>query len=272
MKFYWMIKVSKTIMVAIIMVTSLFAAKPTIENVVFRDGVDKFPVVGKGRITLTSGTTIKGEFRQGMLIKMSKWQWYDTKGKLHKLKEGDVQRIELIWDKEVKKATEGPDIEININLGVGPKIEPKNLPYNIKQFKDFDQANYYEPIILERVNGKLMVQVNNDFDSKLKVFVPLGIQPKEYGYEMQVTDIVFDLIFGGGQCGKKYSKLWIKKGDDVVFVKKPGILNKLLFGKFSKKEFVTLFGDNEAFMSIYPKPGKRKFNLMPEYIWVYNQK
>ena len=206
---------------------------------------------------------------------MFKYQWYDTKGKLHEFKEKEIQHVEFNWDLEAKKATQGPDIEINIDLGgIGPKVEPKNLPYNIKQFKDFDQATYYEPIILERINDKLMVQVNNGFDSKLKVYVPLGAQPAEYGYGMGSSpmEIIRTLIFGGGEAGKKYSKVYVKKGDEIIVCKKPSIFGALITGKFVKKEFTKMFGDNEEVMALYPKKMKRKYELLPEYIWVYNQK
>jgi hypothetical protein len=260
--------------------TVAFAAKPTIENVYFRGGHDEFPIVGKGTITLTDGTSIKGEFREGMQIKMFKWQWYDTKGKLHEIKEGDVQKVVFDWDPVWKKRALGPDIEINISLGnVGPKIEPKNLPYNIKQFKDFDQVKYWEPIILERIPGekKLMLQVNNGFDSKLKVYVPLGAKQTEFGYGMGdgIMEIIMTLIKGGGDCGKTYKVHWVVKDDKTMKIRSKYNTISWWFGAFHKKEFEKLFGDSEEMMEIYPKhwAGKhRSAKYFPEYVWVYDHK
>ena len=73
-----------------------------------------FPLFQKESITLTDGKTIKGEFREGMLIKMFKWQWYDTKGKLHELKEGDVQKVVFEWDYVYKKERWDPTLRLTL--------------------------------------------------------------------------------------------------------------------------------------------------------------
>ncbi len=260
-------------LIMLMIATALFAAKPTIENVYFRDGFDKFPTVGKGTITLESGKKIKGEFRQGMVVKMGKYQFYDAQGKVHQIEPKDVKAVVFHPDEKWQKAVNGPDIQININLpGFVPKLEPKSLPYNISQFKDFDQAKNWETVYLERVNGQLMVEVNHGFDSKVKVFVPLGRHTADYGYVPKMSEMVHYLIFGGGEAGKEYKKMYVKKGDQVVVVKHLSVWGRLVMGHFTKKEFVTLFGDDKEFMDIYTKWWKRKPKYLPEYVWVYNQK
>jgi hypothetical protein len=162
---------------------------------------------------------------------------------------------------------EGPDISININMGA--QVVDKHLPFQIKQFKDFDQVKYYEPIILERINDELMVQVNNGFDSKYKVFVKMGQKPIEYGKDFSL----YDVIIGGGEMGEYYRTMIVQNREtkENTRLKKPGLVN-FWFGAFCKKEFVTLFEDNTAFMECYPKPMKRKFQYVPEFFWVYEHK
>ncbi len=256
-----------------------FAQKPTFECVNFREGFDKFPLPGKGTITLNSGESIEGEFRQGMVIKMNKWQWFDTAGQLHQIKEKDVQRVVFFPDPTFVDK----DIEIAVNISVGgnnmENIEQKNLPFNVTQFKDFDQKKFYEPLILERVvksvNNKgdeksgLMVLLNNGFDSKYKVYVNLGAHSKAFGEKVTL----FNLLFGGGEMGKYYKAIRVLKvGEKESMVISEPALFSFWFGKFRNKEFVKLFGDNADFMACYPKSMKRKFKYTPEFFWVYDQK
>ncbi len=256
-----------------------FAQKPTTECVTFRKGFDQFPIPGKGTITMLDGTKIEGEFRQGATVLMNKWQWHDTKGQLHKIKAKEVARVDFEPDmKFVDK-----DIEININLSIGGKdasaVTQKNLPFNIKQFENFDQKKYYTPVIIERVvtkvnrkgkeSAKLMVLVNNGFDSKYKVYVDFGAKMSSFGRSFSV----WDLFFGGTEMGDFYTAFrTVKTGEnESQLIKKPGLI-KFWLGGFRNKEFVELFGDNAAFMECYPKSMKRKFRYTPEFFWVYDQK
>lgn len=260
-------------------VTSTLLAQTPIECVSFRDGFDKFPLPGKGVITLNSGESIKGEFKQGMTIKMNKWQWHGDDGKLHEIKEKDVKRV--VFSPDMKFVDK--DIAIDVSISIGGKsatdVKNKNLPFNITQFDSFDKEKYYTPLILERVvtsisskgkeSSKLMVLVNNGFDSKYKVYVDLGVKKLEFGKDFQITD----LLFGGGEMGDYYDAFRVvKQGAEVSqLIKKPGKI-PFLFGKFRNKEFVKLFGDNPDFMACYPKSFKRKFKYTPEFFWVYDQK
>ncbi len=258
----------------------IFAQSKDVECVKFRNGFDKFPIPGKGTIKLLDGTEIKGEFKQGVLIKFDKWQWYDTNGKVHEIKKKDVDRVEFIPDEKFLDK----DIELNINLSIGNKnlseVEQKNLPFDIKQFKDFDQEKYYKPVILERVvksvSGKgkeesdLMLLVNNGFDNKYKVYVSLGAHQISYGRDLNLAGMLMGIK---NEMGDYYKAIRVKKvGETKSFVVKyPGGI-PFLFGKFRNKEFVDLFGSNSSFMDCYPKSFKRKFKYTPEFFWVYNQK
>ncbi len=200
----------KLMMGLLLLGSMMFAQKPTVECVSFREGFDKFPLPGKGTITLTNGKSIPGEFRQGMTIKMMKWQWYDNSGKLHEIKEDEVQRVEFTPDEKFVDK----DIEIAVNISIGGKsagsVEQKNLPFNITQFKDFGQEKYYKPLVLERVvksinkkgeeKADLMVLVNNGFAHKYKVYVNLGAQQKSFNRDASL----FNLLFGGGEMGDYY--------------------------------------------------------------------
>jgi len=259
--------------------TLAFAQKPNVECVKFRDGFDKFPLPGKGKITLLDGKVIPGEFRQGMTVKMNKWQWYDKKGKLHPIKAKEVARVDFYPDQKFVDK----NIEVNIGISIGGKdagkVEQKNLPFNIKQFKNFDEKKYYAPLVLERVvtsinkkgkeKAKLMVLVNNGFDHKYKVYVSLGHHMNSFGREFSISS----LIFGNTEMGDYYNAFRVLKvGEkESVLVRKPSGIS-FLFGGFRNKEFVKLFGDNEAFMACYPKSFKRKFKYTPEFFWVYDQK
>ncbi|HDR04319.1 MAG TPA: hypothetical protein ENN84_03630 [Candidatus Marinimicrobia bacterium] len=123
----------------------------------------------------------------------------------------------------------------------------------------------------------MMLQVNNGFDKKVKVFVPIGAKQTEYGYGLGdgIMEIIMTLIKGGGDAGKNYKVVWAVKGEDVYKIKSTyGFFNRL-FGTFHKKEFVKLFGDSEEMMEIYPANwnGKnRRAKYFPEYVWVYDQK
>lgn len=259
---------------------ALWAQNPTTECVSFRDGVEKFPLPGNGTITLNSGKTIKGEFKQGITVKLNKWQWQGKDGKLYEIKENDVQRVIFYPDMQFVDK----DIEIGINISIGGKstsnVENKNLPFNITQFDSFDKKKYYEPIILERVitevtrkgkeKSKLMVLVNNGFDKKYKVYVDLGGHPQiSFGRDFNI----YSLLFGGGEMGDYYDSFRVVKQGETLsqLIKKPGLISFWL-GKFRNKEFIDLFGDSPEFMSCYPKSIKRKFKYTPEYFWVYNQK
>ncbi|MCW3786963.1 hypothetical protein [Plebeiibacterium sediminum] len=257
-----------------------FSQSKDVECVKFRDGFDKFPIPGKGTITLLDGTKIKGEFKQGTLVKFDKWQWYDTKGEVHEIKKKEVERVDFYPDEKFVDK----DIEININLSVGNKttgdVGQKDLPFNIKQFKDFDQEKYYKPLILERVvksvNGKgkesadLMLLVNNGFDSKYKVYVPLGAHQISYGRDLNIPGMIMGI---GQEMGDYYKAVRVKKVGETQsrVIKYPGGI-PFLFGKFRNQEFVDLFGSNPDFMQCYPKSFKRKFKYTPEFFWVYNQK
>jgi len=258
--------------------TTLFAQKPTVECVSFRDGFDKFPLPGTGVITLNSGESIKGEFKQGMTIKMNKWQWHGADGKLHEIKEKDVKRVVFSPDMTFVDKDIAIDVSINIGGKSASEVKNKNLPYNITQFDSFDKKKNYTPLILERVvtnisskgkeTSKLMVLVNHGFDSKYKVYVDLGHKKSEFGKDFQLTD----LLFGGGEMGDYYNSFRVVKQGvkESVLIKKPHII-PFVFGKFRNKEFVKLFGDNPDFMSCYPKSFKRKFKYTPEFFWVYDQ-
>ncbi len=265
----------------LIMISSIvFSQSKDVECVKFREGFDKFPLPGKGTITLLDGTKIKGEFKQGMLIKFDKWQWYDTEGKVHEIKKKDVERVYFYPDEKFMDK----NIEINVSLSVGNKkmeeVEQKNLPFNIKQFKDFDQEKYYKPVVLERVvksvnnkgkeNADLMLLVNNGFDSKYKVYVPLGAHQISYGRELNIPGMIMGI---GQEMGDYYKAIRVKKVGETQssVIKYPGGI-PFLFGKFRDKEFVDLFGSNQEFMQCYPKSFKRKFKYTPEFFWVYNQK
>lgn len=258
----------------------IFSQSKDIECVKFRDGIDKFPIPGKGTITLLDGTEVKGEFKQGVIIKFDKWQWYDTTGNIHEIKEKDVYKVEFIPDEKFIEK----DIELSINLSIGNKnlseTEQKNLPFNIKQFKDFDYKKYYNPIILERVvksvnsKGKedsdLMLLINNGFDDKYKVYAPLGAHQVSYGKGFNLAGMLMGVK---NEMGEYYKALRVQKvGETQSFVVKyPGGI-PFLFGKFRNKEFVNLFGSCSAFMDCYPNSFKRKFKYTPEFFWVYNQK
>ncbi len=257
----------------------LWAQNPTVECVSFRDGFEKFPLPGTGVITLRSGESIKGEFKQGMTIKMNKWQWHGTDGELHQIKEADVQRV--VFNPDMKFVDK--DIAINVGISIGGKnasdVSNKNLPFNISQFDSFNKEKYYKPLILERVvtkvsakgkeNSQLMLLVNNGFADKYKVYVSLGHMKSEFGKDFNL----FSLLFGGGEMGDYYSSFRVqKKGTrESLLIKKPGLI-PFLFGSFRNKEFVELFGDNPDFMACYPKSFKRKFKYTPEFFWVYNHK
>lgn len=259
--------------------STLLAQNPTVECVSFRDGFDKFPLPGKGVITLNSGESIKGEFKQGVTIKMNKWQWYGTDGKLHEIKEADVQRV--VFNPDMKFVDK--DIAVDVSISIGGKsatdVKNKNLPFNISQFDSFDKEKHYTPLILERVvtnisskgkeSSKLMVLVNNGFDSKYKVYVDLGHKKSEFGKEFNL----FNLLFGGGEMGDYYSSFRVTKQgtNESQIIKKPAGIPFLL-GAFRNKEFVELFGENPDFMACYPKSFKRKFKYTPEFFWVYDQK
>lgn len=259
--------------------TILWGQKPTTECVAFRDGFDKFPFPGKGTITLVSGQKIKGEFKEGLLIKMFKWQWYDTKGQLHEIKPDDVARVELLPDTKFLDK----EIELNVNISIGgkstSKVQQKNLPFNIDQFATFDRDKYYKPVVAERVvtkigkdgkeKSKLMLLVNNGFDSKYKVYVNFGAKPISFGRGINL----YSLLFGGGEMGDYYkSYRVVRVGEKKSMVLKKPALIPFLIGAFRNKEFVDLFGDSSDFMACYPKSFKRKFKYVPEFFWVYNQK
>jgi len=249
---------------------SAFAQKPTVENMSFRNGDTKIPFPGKGTITTTAGKAIKGEFRQGMLVKMGKWQWYDTKGTLHQIKENDIQKVIFYPDQNELKKVNGPDVEVNISLGGNKSFVPKTLEFSVAQPKDFDFVKSYEPIILERVtfkNGKsdLMVLVNNGFDSKIKAYVKRNSQITEYGKEFNL----YSVLFGGGESGKYYSSgLYLQKGDKLYKMKKPALVKKWIKKPFRITDFETLFGDNKKMMSFYPDFKQRKYENLAEYVWV----
>lgn len=245
-----------------------YGQKSTVENIYFREGVASFPTVGKGTITLNDGTKIKGEFKKGMLVKMNKWQWHDQSGKVHQIKAKNVQRVEFIEDAQVAAAREGLNIEINIKVGSNPTFVPKALDFPVQQFSDFDSEKHYEPIILERVGNKLMALVNNGFDAKYKIYVPIGVNPIEYGTGFSF----YDLLFGGGECGKYYKSLRVvnTKTGELTKLRKPALVPFWL-GAFRNKTFTNLFGESEDFMNHYPVSMKRKYRYMPEFIWVYNQ-
>lgn len=258
--------------------STMFAQKPTAECVSFRDGVEKFPLPGKGKITLNTGKTIEGEFKQGMVIKMNKWQWHGNDGKLYEIKEKDVKRVFFYPD--MKFVDKDVNITVDIKIGGNSSVENKHLPYNISQFDSFDKKKHYEPIILERVvtkvskegeeSSKLMVLVNNGFDEKHKIYIDLGILEKSsFGKDLSLSS----MIVGGGEMGDYYSAFRVvKKGETLSrLIKKPALVS-FWFGKFRNKEFVELFGDNPEFMACYPKSMKRKFKYTPEFFWVYNNK
>lgn len=272
----------KKIKLLILMVCSVsmaWAQKPTVECVAFRQGFDNFPIPGKGTITLISGESIKGEFQQGLTVKMDRWQWHGDDGQLHQIKAKDVQRV--VFSPDMKFVDK--DIAIHVGINIGGKsssdIQNKNLPFNIPQFDSFNREKYYKPLILERVvtsiskkgkqNSRLMVLVNNGFDSRYKVYVDLGQKPTSFGRGLNP----FSLLFGGGETGNYYKSFWVlKKGaPQSIRIKQPAGI-PFLFGAFRNKEFVDLFSDNPDFMSCYPKSFKRKFKYTPEFFWVYDQK
>jgi hypothetical protein len=257
----------------------IWAQKPTTECVAFREGFDKFPLPGKGTITLISGESIEGSFEQGMTVKMNKWQWHGKDGKLHEIKADDVARVVFYPDmKFVDK-----DLEVSVNISIGGKsasnVEQKNLPFNITQFSSFDKKKYYTPVILEKVitniskkgkeTSKLMLLVNNGFDQKYKVYVDLGAKQVSFGREFSIGS----LLFGGGEMGDFYTAFRVVKNGEKQsqLIKKPAGI-PFLFGAFRNKEFVDLFGENQDFMGCYPKSMKRKFKYTPEFFWLYNQK
>ncbi|MFA8435308.1 MAG: hypothetical protein ACEPOZ_12390 [Marinifilaceae bacterium] len=259
--------------------TLVFAQKPNVECVKFRDGFDNFPLPGKGKITLLDGKVIPGEFRQGMTVKLFKWQWYDKKGKLHQILPKQVARVDFYPDQKFVEK----NIEVNIGINIGGKdackVESKNLPFNIKQFKNFEKKKYYSPLVLERVvtqinrkgkeKAKLMVLVNNGFDHKYKVYVDLGHHLTSFGRDFSFTN----LIFGNKEMGDYYRSFRVVKVGEKksILLRKPSGIS-FLFGAFRNKEFVELFGENKEFMACYPRSFKRKFKYTPEFFWVYDQK
>lgn len=251
---------------------SAFAQKPTIENMSFRNGDAKIPFPGKGTITTNKGEVIKGEFRKGMEVKMGKWQWFDTKGNLHQIKEDDIKKVVFYPDPDELKKVNGPDVQVNISLGGNKSYVPKTLEFPVAQPKDFDFAKAYEPIILERVtfeNGKsdLMVLVNNGFDKKIKAYVHRNTQIHEYGNSFSL----YAMLFGGGQTGKFYaSGLYMLKGNKLYKTIKPSVFGEWINKKFKVKSFETYFGDNPKMMGFYPVK-TRKFSNLAEYVWVYDK-
>ena len=275
-----MSKKIKSLLFFIGFATALLAQKPTVECVSFRDGFEKFPLPGTGEITLNSGQSIKGEFKQGMTVKLFKWQWHGKDGKLYEIKEDDVKRV--VFNPDMKFVDK--DIEIDVDISIGGKsatgVEDKNLPFNIPQFGSFDKEKHYKPVTLERVttdiskkgkeSSKLMVLVNNGFDQKYKVYVDLGGHKQlSFGRDFNL----FSMLFGGGEMGDYYDSFRVVKQGETLsqLIKKPGGISFLL-GGFRTKEFVQLFGDNPDFMACYPKSMKRKFKYTPEFFWVYNHK
>lgn len=269
----------KLLFLMLFSVTMMWGQKQSTECVAFRDGFDSFPCPGKGTIILVSGEKIEGEFKEGLTVKLMKWQWYDTKGQLHEIKPADVARVELLPDmKFVDK-----DVELNVNISIGGKsaseVHQKNLPFNIDQFDTFDKDKYYKPVVIEKVvtnitkkgkeKSKLMLLVNNGFDSKYKVYVDFGAKPLSFGREFNI----FSMLFGGGEMGDYYDSYRIVKvGEkESVLIKKPGGI-AFLFGAFRNKEFVDFFGDSSDFMACYPRSFKRKFKYVPEFFWVYDQR
>jgi len=259
--------------------TVLMAQKKDVECVTFRKGFDEFPLPGKGTITLTDGMQIPGEFRSGMVVKMDKWQWYDKKNQLHQIKKKDVKRVEFYPDKQFVDK----DIEVDVSINIGGKsatdVESKNLPFNITQFKDFDTEKFYQAVVLERVvksigkNGDeksdLMLLVNNGFDSKYKVYVPLGAKQVSFGRELNIPGMLLGI---GKEMGDYYKTIRVQKvgAKESVVLKNPALFS-FWIGSFRNKEFVDLFGDNTRFMQeCYPKSMKRKFKYTPEFFWVYD--
>ncbi|PWH85013.1 hypothetical protein [Brumimicrobium oceani] len=275
-----MLKTSVNFLIFILMSSFMWAQAPTQECVSFRDGFEKFPLPGKGEITLNSGETIEGEFKQGMTIKMNKWQWHGKDGNLHEIKEVDVNRVVFYPDMQFVDQ----DITVDVNISIGDKnlsqVVDKDLPYDIPQFSTFDKEEHYKPVILERVitdiskkgkeKSKLMVLVNNGFDAKYKVYVDLG-GARQLTFGQDVTMV--SMVKGGGEMGSYYDAFRVvKQGEKMSqLIKKPGMVS-FLIGGFRNKEFVQLFGDNPEFMACYPKSMKRKFKYTPEFFWVYNHK
>lgn len=265
----------KKLVVILLAVMSIgaFAQKSTVENICFRNGDATIPFPGKGSITLNTGENIKGEFRQGMMVKMNKWQWYDESGKLQEIKEADVKRIVFYPDQVELSKVKGPEIELNISLGGNKTFVPQSIPFNIAQPKDFDFVKAYEPIVMDRVtfsNGKstLLVLVNNGWDSKIKVYVYPNKQQTEYGRDANLVNT----FTGGGEAGAYYNGgAYLLKPDGTLYEsgKDPGLLKEPLFKNFKKKRFERFFGDNEEFMALYPQK-ERKFKKLAEYVWVYN--
>ncbi|MFO7940707.1 MAG: hypothetical protein R6U66_13250 [Bacteroidales bacterium] len=262
-----------TILLTLLAFTA-FSQKATIENMAFRNGDAKIPFPGKGTITTLEGKVIKGEFRKGMMVKMNKWQWYDNNGKLHQIKKKEIKKIVFYPDPTELSKVNGPDVSVNISIGNNAGLTPKTLQFDVEQPKDFDFTKAYEPVIMERVefkNGKsrLMVLVNNGYDSKIKAYVNPNRQLKEYGHDMSL----FSLIFGGGEVGAYYNGgLYLKKGDELYKLgRKPSLFAKWIKKPFRINDFELFFGDNEKMIGFYPGFKTRKYENIAEYIWVYDR-